>query len=138
MHATVDLGPGNLAGVLALEEEGLGLGAREAEGLDVSWLSFVEQLRDVGFDVDTRVGHRQGFQRRSDNNSGPRQFEFPRTYQIFPPGRTFALRPLIFASMSLDLLDMPLRALSLLAIACLCRALVPNVDNPISTSPFPS
>lgn len=33
VHATVNLGPGDLAGVLALEEEGLGLGSGEAEGL---------------------------------------------------------------------------------------------------------
>lgn len=40
VHATVDLGPGDLAGVLALEEERLGLGAGEAEGLGLvcpSW-----------------------------------------------------------------------------------------------------
>jgi hypothetical protein len=45
VHAAVDLGPGDLAGVLALEEERLGLGAGEAEGLDVSGCSYLVVVR---------------------------------------------------------------------------------------------
>lgn len=127
VHATVDLGPGNLAGVLALEEEGLGLGAREAEGLNVSWRPSVDDS-ETSVSAST-IGAQARFPATAHGDC-------PRMIKIFALLKSFvpvelALRPLFFVSPLRISHSNDLRFAVPSAAACSCHARLPVVDDPI-------